>query len=340
MILILLTLLILSCVGLRRTDNHDMCLKKDHTDVIKGIFIIIVIYSHMVPYMTTAGVEFSPILDVPSNRLIYRMGQLMVVMFLFYSGYGVMESISIKGDPYVRAMPVKRVLSTLINYVIAVGVFLAMNKLLGIHYTIKQYLLSLVAWESVGQSNWYIFAILCCYVSTFISFTLFTKRELAFYFNAFLLLIYIIVLYKFKEGWWYNTIPAYLAGMLVSINKRYIFYILDHFYILCIVVLTCLFVLCFHFRYIVLWHLIMSVVFAFLVYVLTDRFVIESRILRWCGKKLFLLYIYQRLPMIALLTLFPQMVRLHPYIYVSCCLVITILMAALIPIVSINKKNI
>ncbi len=340
MILILLTLLILSCVGLRRTDNHDMCLKKDYTDVIKGIFIIIVIYSHMVSYMTTAGVEFSPILDVPSNRLIYRMGQLMVVMFLFYSGYGVMESISIKGAPYVKAIPVKRVLSTLINYVIAVGVFLVMNKLLGIHYTIKQYLLSLVAWESVGQSNWYIFAILCCYVSTFISFTLFTKREHAFCFNAFLLLIYIIVLYKFKDGWWYNTIPAYLAGMVVSMNKRYIFHILDHFYISSIIVLTCSFVLCFHFRYIVLVHLIMSVVFAFLVYVLTDRFVIESRILRWCGKKLFLLYIYQRLPMIALLTLFPQMVRLHPYIYVSCCLVITILMAALIPPISINKKNV
>ena len=339
MISILIILLIISCVGLRKTDNHDTCLNKEYTDAIKGIFIIIVLYSHILPYMETAGVSFSPVLDIPSNTLIHRIGQLMVVMFLFYSGYGVMESIMKKGNEYVRAIPVKRVLSTLVNYAIAVMVFLVMNKLIGIHYPVKQYILSFVAWESVGQSNWYIFAILCCYVSTFVSFTLFSDKKHALYANAFLLLIYIIALYIFKERWWYNTVPAYLAGMIVSLNKKEIFSLLDKSYAGCIIVLTCLFVVCFHFRNLTVFYLILSVLFALLLLVLTDRFVINSRILSWCGKNLFQLYIYQRLPMIALLTLFPQWVRIHPYIYVSGCLAITILMAVLIKPVSITKKT-
>ena len=182
----LLILLALLLFGLKKADAKDACLKKEHTDAVKGFFIIIVLYSHILPYLTSSGVSFSPILDVPANKIIKMTGQLMVVMFLFYSGYGVMESIMKKGNEYVRAIPVKRVLSTLVNYAIAVMVFLVMNKLIGIHFPVKQYILSFVAWESVGQSNWYIFAILCCYVSTFVSFTLFSDKKHALYANAFL----------------------------------------------------------------------------------------------------------------------------------------------------------
>ena len=114
MIVILLILLVLSCIGLKKTDNHDMCLDRNCTESIKGIFIIIVFYSHILPFLEEAGVEYSPVLDIPSNTLIHRIGQLMVVMFLFYSGYGVMESIMKKGNEYVRAIPVKRVLPAVV----------------------------------------------------------------------------------------------------------------------------------------------------------------------------------------------------------------------------------
>lgn len=339
MIVILLILLILSCIGLNRANNHEDCLKKEYTDSIKGIFIIVVFYSHILPFLEDAGAEFSPILDNPSNRLIHRIGQLMVVMFLFYSGYGVMESIKNKGDKYVKAIPVKRVLSTLVNYAIAVTVFLVMDILLGIDFSLKQYLLSLVAWESIGQSNWYIFAILYCYISTFISFSIISNKKHAFYANALLLLIYIIVLYIFKERWWYNTVPAYLAGMIVSLNKKEILSMLDKHYAGCIIVLTCLFVLCFHFRNLTVFYLILSFIFALLLLTITYKFVIKSHILSWCGKNLFQLYIYQRLPMVALLTLFPEMVTSHPYLYVSVCLTITVLIAATIKPLSIKVKD-
>ena len=51
MIFILLILLALTVIGLRRADGQEACLKKEHTDAIKGIFIIIVFYSHILPYL-------------------------------------------------------------------------------------------------------------------------------------------------------------------------------------------------------------------------------------------------------------------------------------------------
>ena len=49
-----------------------------------------------------------------------RMGNyyLMVTMFLFYSGYGVFESIKKKKEKYINTIPKRRFLKTLINFAI------------------------------------------------------------------------------------------------------------------------------------------------------------------------------------------------------------------------------
>jgi len=339
MIFFLLILIVLVCVGLRKADANDACLQKEHTDAVKGIFIIIVFYSHILPYLIDSGVSFSPILDAPANRIIKRMGQLMVVMFLFYSGYGVMESIQVKGNGYIRSIPSKRVLSTLANYAIAIAVYLCMNLLLGIHYPIKQYALSIIAWESVGQSNWYIFAIICCYLSTYISFAIFKQKQTAFAGTAFLLLLYIIVLCRFKESWWYNIILSYPAGMAISIYKTRILSFLDRHYYITLSTLLLLFGVLYHFRNSAAVHQATAVVFAYLVFAVTYRLVIKNRALTWCGKNLFQLYVYQRIPMIALVTLCPEMVKHNPYLYVTACLAVTLFLAFMIKPISITIKN-
>lgn len=339
MIVILIIILVISGFGLIKTETHDTCLNKEYTDAIKGLFIIIVFYSHIIPYLTTAGVSFSPILDIPSNRFIQKTGQLMVVMFLFYSGYGVMESIQKKGELYIRSMPLKRILSTLANYAIAVTVFFIMNTIIGIHYSIKEYILSLIAWESVGQSNWYIFAIICCYLSSYLSFSVFKQKNYALASTVLLLLVYYIILHSLKNSWWYNTILAYPAGMLVSLNKKDVFCILERHYPLCFSGLLLLFILLFLYRNATPIYLTMSVIFAFLMFSATYKFVIKNKFLTWCGKNLFQIYVYQRIPMILLLNMFPDMTKMHPYIYVSCCFAVTLLFAYFIKPISFNYSK-
>lgn len=68
-------------------------LEMSRTDSIKGIFILLVFLSHARNYLSTfpeyTQNPFNGIYDVFQNHL----GQGVVIMFLFYSGYGVMESI-------------------------------------------------------------------------------------------------------------------------------------------------------------------------------------------------------------------------------------------------------
>ena len=344
MIIYLAILIILACLGVKKSSSQDMCLKKEQTDAIKGLFIMIVFYCHIIPYLTSAGVQFSPILDIPANHLVcQRTGQLMVVMFLFYSGYGVTESIQSKGKEYIKSIPLKRILSTLINYDIAIVIIFIINLILGIQHTPKQYILTLIAWDSIGLSNWYIFAILYCYLASYISFSVNKNLRNAFLLTISLLLLYILLIVRLKgpdKSFWFNTIMAYPVGMAVSIYKKSIFSLLEKHYLPSLAVLTILFVLSFHYRSInSTVYQITSVIFAFLVFVITYKLVIESHILTWCGKNLFQIYIYQRLPMIVILHLFPQMVRLHPYFYLSCCLAITILLALAIKPISIGSKK-
>lgn len=92
----------------------------------------------------------------------------MVAMFMFYSGYGVMESIRSKGMNYVHSMPKKRILSTWIHFAFIVALYVLLTVAIGNEITLKQLLLSFIGWDSVGNSNWYIFDILCLYLMSFV----------------------------------------------------------------------------------------------------------------------------------------------------------------------------
>ena len=107
-------------------------LSLEKTTSIKGIFILLVFFSHFGSY-----VEFNSIFDLHYVKLRSLWGQTIVTMFLFYSGYGILESINKKSN-YIDNMPVKRILKTLLDFDIAVIIFLIVQILLGKEYGIKK----------------------------------------------------------------------------------------------------------------------------------------------------------------------------------------------------------
>ena len=165
--LYLIFIFVTSLLGIKifiKNSNKDY-LNKENTTCIKGIFILIVFYSHLckyIPYQSTK--------DFLMYDLRQFLGQLMVTMFLFYSGYGIYESIKKKKNNYINNIPIKRILITLLNFDIAVLTFAVVNQLIGNGKTIEEILLALTGWGGIGNSNWYIFAILFLYLSTYISF--------------------------------------------------------------------------------------------------------------------------------------------------------------------------
>ena len=88
------------------TGLNEHYLDFDRTTAMKGIFILLVFLTHVVGYIP--AYPGPALLHEPYFWVQEKMEQGVVVMFLFYSGYGVMESIKKKGTAYVRAMPKNR----------------------------------------------------------------------------------------------------------------------------------------------------------------------------------------------------------------------------------------
>ncbi len=79
-------LIFIMCISAKITPigvNEDY-LSMDNTLAIKGIFVVLIFLSHIRTYTA-----FDFVLDTTVIRIIDLMSQLVVTMFLFYSGYGI-----------------------------------------------------------------------------------------------------------------------------------------------------------------------------------------------------------------------------------------------------------
>lgn len=167
LIIYLFIIIILILWKIRLSKDNDY-LSKEQCNSIKGIFILMIFLTHSMYYINASGYEY-PGFDFLTPIITNYIGQLVVVMFLFYSGYGVASQIARKGDKYISQIPKHRILTTVINFDVAVCIFIVLNLLLSRPMSVSQILFSFIAWDSVGNSNWYIFVILICYCFTYIA---------------------------------------------------------------------------------------------------------------------------------------------------------------------------
>ena len=305
----------------------------EKTMSIKGIFIMIVFFNHFNSYLT-----FTSPVEVAYTKVFHFIGQAMVTLFLFYSGFGVMESIKKKGMAYVNKIPVTRILGTYFRFDIAVLIFIIVSAILGHTYPVSQYLLSFTGWEAVGNSNWYIFAVVLAYFITFVSFEfsrLVTKKASAqvfHYLSAILVtmgcLAYIVILgyFKIKESYWFDTIICYACGMWYSLLKEKIDKIINsNLAVYAVFFAGAAAGLCVsflkrnsHFAFTELYMLF----FVAFVVILSMRVSFHNKILAWCGKNLFGLYIMQRIPMM----IFKEtgVADFNVYLYFVLCVAVTV----------------
>ena len=338
MLLFYIIILLLSLYGIsfiKSGFNQDY-ISKEQCNAIKGIFILFVFTRHIWPYLSKFGYDFSAPGDSLFINIDRWMGQLLVVAFLFYSGFGVMESIKSKGEPYIDNMPRKRILNTLLNFDVAVFVFIVIDLILGINLKLNTTLLAFTGWTSIGNSNWYIFIILVCYFCTWIGFKL-GKGWMAY----FLLATAYIILFNTKSNpVWYNTIFSFAAGLFYSRFKSQIEPFVHQWY--WIVLPACILVFFSvhtqNFAFYGLKDNLTSILFALSIVVVSMKIKVGNKALIWCGTKLFPLYIYQRIPMI-FLSKFDggAFISQHPFAYVWTCFLITIAIAFLYRSLSIPQ---
>ena len=293
-------LAVLVCVGMKisfKGFEREDALSMRTTNSLRGICIMLVMLSHFKSYCS----PYKAAVDVLGGRISEELGQLIVVMFLFYSGYGVCESIQKKGSGYVRSFPKNRVLKTLAHYDLALIPFLAVGLLMGTRFPAKKIIAAVFAWDNLGNSNWYIFAMLVLYLFTWLAFTVLGRHKyLAAALVTALTVGYMLVVSRLQGYWWYDTVLCYALGMWFSLFKKQIVsFVTKNNMIWAVIVLL----LAVGLRYShwvsrdVGWRVAEALCFALLVVFGSMKFTVHNRVLEWLGKHTFEIFILQRLPM-------------------------------------------
>lgn len=310
----------------------------DGTLALKGIFVALILLSHGKGYIELGGPY-----DAPYTAMQNHLNQMVVAMFLFYSGFGMMESIKKKQFAYVGSIATKRFPNLLLNYDLAVLLFFIMDYAIGQPKTIKDLLISLTAWNGIGNSSWYIFAILAMYIAVMIAFLpkrLSESRTLEFVSLVILTglcIAFVLALKKVgKEGFWYNTVFLFVIGFWYSYLKN----VIEKVAMKNDIIYSCLLaavVVAYLFAYLHRWdrliaYEIWAVLFCALMVLLTMKINLQNVILKFLGKHIFSIYIIQRIPMIVL-DHYGVSSR-HKYIFLIASFAITIAMALLFDLVT------
>lgn len=289
-------------------------LPRETTACVNGLFIIFVFASHGMQYVPKSALSSLDYLYIATVR---RLGQLIVTTFLLYSGYGIMESIASKKD-YAARLPLCRIAPFVLDVSIALVPFALIRLANGNIPTLDELLLAAVGRTSLGNSNWYIFAILSMWLATWLSFRLTSSPKKGVALVFLLTVVYALVLWIDDPGAtrWYNTIFCYPAGMALSLFLKAYGKDLDmwkRLLLLCV----CLAALAVSFivrnPHAIMYN-VRAMAFALSVTLVVMNSRRVSTPLVWAGKNLFYLYIYQRLFMI----LFRPLVALGTIPYLAC----------------------
>lgn len=335
MILFLLAVIALSFYKMKftrlGTGLNTAYLAPDRTTAVKGIFVLLVFLSHASNYLLEFPAYTADVLNQPYITFQSHLGQGVVVMFLFYSGYGVMESVQKRGRDYVRTMPGRRILKTLLHFDIAVLLYLLLDLALG---TLSQrapltVVLAFTGWTSLGNSNWYIFAVLFLYFFTFLAFTISPARPVrALWMVTAFTGLYIAVLAFLKDAWWFDTVLLYPLGMWYSFYKDKIEAFLRRKGRYWAVLAGCLLIMIAShlLRANYLCYEIWMISLAAFVVLLTMKLDICNPVLLFFGRHLFEIYILMRIPMLVLL----HFEITQTYAFIGISLAVTVLLAALV----------
>ena len=297
-IILLAVLVFLSGITFSEPEQFypDYCSPKK-TNAIKGVFVFLVILFHTEDYFTFGSN------DLWVQDLSRMFKQLPVVPFLFYSGFGIMESIQKKGFSYIKSIPLNRIVKTVVFADLGVISFAIYYLIFGIQFTIKQFFLSLVFWDQIGNCLWYLFVIVFLYLFTYISFRIFSKNYyVAAIFTGVISLPLFFVLVKTKDIFWYNTFFCYHFGLLYSLLRTKVERFVMHNDLVYFLSLLIVFVLFSWIRTFGSFYFFMitGCLLMMIIVGISMKVSIDNPVLQFLGNHILPVYLFHRIPMLVL----------------------------------------
>lgn len=205
-----------------------------------------------------------------------------------------------ENNRYLKQFPINRILKILINFDIAIILYLVMNIVLGIKYTSWQIVGSFIGLTSVGNSNWYIFTILIMYIVTYLG-AMFWKEDyqkIALTVSVFSILYIMIIQATRLPSRFCSTVCCYALGIWIVLYKNKLIKFLQKKIILKAIVLVIPILLTYKLRDNNYFMNFNSIFFVLFIICFLSQFKIKSRVLYFLGRHAFSIYILQRIPMI------------------------------------------
>ena len=200
MVVVLIGLAILSFVGIKKRNGGSYTSKEASSSLI-GLFVIIIFFSHV-------GIDMPSIFDKPLSSFCHTLlSQLMVVPFLFFSGFGIVKQYKKRGSNYLRTFPLNRILKIYLIYLVSIIIR---------YFVFKTYnTTDIFCWD-----NWFIFVILFFYISIWLILSIFKDKKIIISFlillSAVLLSVFLFIMKKHYS--WYNTTIAFPLGVIYSLH--------------------------------------------------------------------------------------------------------------------------
>ena len=298
---------------------------------VKGVFVALIFMSHFTQYITEGPY------DAAYRLFQNHMNQMVVAMFWFYSGYGILESVRRKGRDYIVHFPVRRLLTVWLDYALAVCIYLVLfiSEHGGVSFSRAAW--SLIGWKNVGNSNWFMFATFILYICVFLSFVWVRDasdiRQIAAGLCMLTILSMAFVFWEMKMGqpkYCYNTVILFALGGWYSLLRRAAEKVVmrnEIFYFATVLCMAGIYLVSYQRR----WkhgiegYTVWAVAFTLMVVLFTMKCSVRSNLLEWLGSHVFGIYILQRIPM-NLLSRYGYMEN-HKYACLVLSLAATLLLA-------------
>lgn len=326
--IVAIALLALQGVRLRTRSLNEDYLAKEGTDAVRGVFILLIFAAHFVQYVDRP----TALPDILYQKLQGALGQAVVTCFLFYSGYGVAMAARQRGNEYVRAMPRRRILPTLLVYDCSVILYLILQLWRGRSVSLKNFFLAAIAWRGIGNSDWYIFAILGLYL---ISWIVLRGRELDAVtvgrISVATLAFMLALLCAGKGDYWYNTLLCYPLGMWFFLYKGRIEAFLSkgsRYWPVAVLTVAAFLLAHKMWERSLFFYVLTMLLFTLCVVLFTMKVQLRSPVLMYCGRHLQGLYLLQRIPFIFLGDYLPWKSGPGVYLYFALGVAMTFLLEA------------
>lgn len=303
MLLLLLASLVILLWGIRpaKLDWGGGGLPRQQTQAVNGFFTLFIMLSHFRIFLDSLGYSF---FDEPGGKLamyfFVAIGQLCVVPFLFFSGYGVMERIKQSGQEYVVNLTKCRILPFYINSLPVAIAWVFLGFIIGGVSYPSDAIAQILFWRGIDFGPcWYNLCIVLMYLFTYLAF----KGKSACGNAVQEIVVWVLsVAYALAmsfvrpgETWWYNTIWAYPMGVSYSRHKQLMHNLVQGLVGWLMLAVALISIVIGH-RFSVLcagiFYNLYSIPFVLVLLVVMHKLDFGNPVLRWIGSRVFQIYMW------------------------------------------------